>query len=160
MCMISILKQYFFTNTAMTPGPVQNLKLTLDRNKPSLTLDWEQPTNIDLGNPAELTQYDIWFKPQSPEGYNWNCQSVPSSSTTLTLTRKSGLVLGQESQFAVRAQNCDRQAGEWVSVTQMIGMPYIIHYLVYIPSAAVYIPVYNYAVIIDETSSHPKDCMQ
>ena len=111
----------------MTPHPVHNLTLTLDRNKPSLTLDWEPPTNIDLSNPAELTQYDIWFKQQSLEGYEWNCQTVPSSSTTLTLTRKSGLVLDLVSQFSVRAQNYDCRAGEWASVTQMIGTPYTIY---------------------------------
>ena len=105
----------------MMPDPVQNLTLTLDRNKPILTLNWVPPKNVDFRNPAELTRYDIWFKAQSLEGYNWNCQTVPSSSTTLTLTRKSGLVLDHVSQFSVRAQNYDHRAGEWASVTQMIG---------------------------------------
>ena len=112
---------------AMIPDPVQNLKLTLYRNKPSLTLDWVPPSNVDFRNPAELTHYDIMFKPQSLEGYNWNYQIVPSSLTTLTLTSKSGLVLDRVSQFSVRGQNQDHQAGEWVSVTQMIGTPYTIY---------------------------------
>ena len=116
---------------AMTPDPVQNLTLTLDRNKPTLTLNWVPPSNVDFHNPEELICYDIWFKPQNLEGYNWNCQTVPSSSTTLTLTRKSGLELDLVSQFSVRAQNYDHRAGEWASVTQMIGM---LAYCYHVPS--------------------------
>ena len=131
----------------MMPDPVQNLTLTLDRNKPTLTLNWVPPSNVDFRSPAELMHYDIWFKPQNLEEYDGNCQTVPSSSTTLTLTRKSGLVLDHVSQFAVRAQNYDRRAGEWVSVTQMIGMPYTICYLqcvlVYILSNPVLLYIYR-----------------
>ena len=116
---------------AMMPDPVQNLTLTLDRNKPTLTLNWVPPSNVDFHNPEELTCYDIWFKPQNLEGYNWNCHTVPSSSTTLTLTRKSGLELDLVSQFSVRAQNYDHRAGEWASVTQMIGM---LAYCYHVPS--------------------------
>ena len=105
----------------MIPGPVQNLKLTLDKNKPSLTLDWEPPTNVDLSNPAELTQYEISFKGEEQEGYSIQ-KIVPSSSTTLTLTSESGLILDCICQFSVRAKNCDDQTGNWTSATKLIGM--------------------------------------
>ena len=125
-----IIQTLLLLFAAMTPDPVQNLTLTLDRNKPTLTISWVPPSNIDFRNPAELTHYDIWFKPQSLEGYNWNCQTVHSSSTTLTLTRKSGLVLDHVSQFSVRAQNYDRRAVEWASVTQIVGtLAYCYHIL-------------------------------
>ena len=102
----------------MTPGPVQNLKLTLDRNKPSLTLDWEPPANIDLSNPAELTQYEISTKEQEH-----SIQKIVSSpSTTITLTSRSGLILDSVCQISVRAKNCYDQTGEWVSKTMLIGM--------------------------------------
>lgn len=105
----------------MIPGPVHNLKLTLDQNKPSLTLDWEPPTNIDLSNPAEITKYEISFKAEGQEGYSIQ-KFVPSSSTTLTLTRKSGLILDCICQFSVRAKNNDDQTGEWISVSKLVGM--------------------------------------
>ena len=103
----------------MIPGLVQNLKLTLNRNKPSLTLDWEPPTNVDVSNPAELTQYEISFKAVEQEGYS---KIVPSSSTTLTLTSESGLILDCNCQFSVRAKNRDDKAGNWTSATELIGM--------------------------------------
>ena len=105
----------------MTPGPVQNLKLTLDRSKPSLTLNWEPPTNIDLSNPAELTQYEISFKSTKEQEHSIQ-MIVSSPSTTVTLTRRSGLILDSVCQFSVRAKNCYDQTGEWVSKTMLIGM--------------------------------------
>ena len=111
----------FSTYTAMIPGPVHNLKLTLDRNKPSLTLDWEPPTNVDLGNPAELTQYEVSFKAEEQEGYSIQ-KIVPSSSTMLTLTSESGLILDCICQFSVRAKNRDDQTGKWNSASKLIGM--------------------------------------
>ena len=111
----------FFACTVMTPGPVQNLKLTLDQNKPSLTLDWEPPTNIDLSNPSELTQYEISFK-STKEQEQCIQKIVSSPSTTLTLTRRSGLILDSVCQFSVRAKNCYDQTGQWVSKKMLIGM--------------------------------------
>ena len=106
----------------MTPHPVHNLTLTLDRNKPSLTLDWEPPTNIDLSNPAELTQYEVSINATKEQEQYIIQKIVPSHFTTLTLTRKSGLILDSVSQFSVRAKNCDDQTGEWISVSKLIGM--------------------------------------
>ena len=111
----------FFACTVMTPGPVQNLKLTLDQNKPSLTLDWEPPANIDLSNPSELTQYEISFK-STKEQEQCIQKIVSSPSTTLTLTRRSGLILDSVCQFSVRAKNCYDQTGKWVSKKMLIGM--------------------------------------
>ena len=91
----------------------------MDRDTPSLTLNWEPPGNIDFRNSDELTHYDIFFKPEGQQACTQ--MTVPRLSTTLTLTRKSGLVLDSVSQFSVRAQNRDQQAGEWTSVKQLIG---------------------------------------
>ena len=112
------MDHFFFTCTVMTPGPVQNLKLTLDRSKPSLTLNWEPPTNIDLSNPAELTQYEISTKEQEHSIQTF----VSSPSTTITLTRRSGLKLDSVCQISVRAKNCYDQTGKWVSKKILIGM--------------------------------------
>ena len=104
----------------MIPDPIQNLRFALDRDKPSLTMSWERPSNVDVNRPDELTQYEIFFKPEGQQTFT--SHTVPGSSTTLTLTRKSGLVLDPVSQFSVRALNRDRQAGEWITVTQLIGI--------------------------------------
>ena len=109
----------YFSPTAMIPNPIQNLRLTMDRDKPSLTLNWDPPSNVDFHNPDELTRYDIFFKPEGQQECTW--MTAPRLSTTVTLTRKSGLVLDPVCQFSVRAQNCDQQAGEWITVTQLIG---------------------------------------
>lgn len=109
-----------FSPTAMIPDPIQNLRFALDRDKPSLTMSWERPSNVDVNRPDELTQYEIFFKPEGQQMFT--SHTVPGSSTTLTLTRKSGLVLDPVSQFSVRALNRDRQAGEWITVTQLIGI--------------------------------------
>lgn len=104
----------------MIPDSIQNLRLTLDRDKPSLTMSWERPSNVDVNRPDELKKYEISFKAEGQRTYT--SHTVPGSSTTLTLTRKSGLVLDPVSQFSVRALNRDQQAGEWITVTQLIGI--------------------------------------
>ena len=70
----------FLSSTALVPGPVQNLRQTLDTYQPSLTLNWDEPNNSKLS--GEVTVYDVYFRPS-------RCQSEKAKHETSTTRVKT-----------------------------------------------------------------------
>ena len=62
----------------MVPGPVQNLRQTLDTNQPSLTLNWDKPKNSNFS--GEVTVYDVYFRP-------FRCPSEQPSTTATPMKK-------------------------------------------------------------------------
>ena len=52
---------FLLSPAALVPGQVQNLRSTLDTNIPSLTLNWNKPSNVKTAE--EVTAYYIYFRP-------------------------------------------------------------------------------------------------
>ena len=123
-------RQFYFTllclywfplfPAALVPGQVQNLRSTLDTNIPSLTLNWDKPSNVKTAE--EVTAYDIRFKPAgSWWRKDYHKMTVYSPATSIYLTRENGLNPRIRYEFEVRAQN-DHSEGEWNKVSKYIGM--------------------------------------
>jgi len=109
------------STTALVPGQVQNLRSTLDTNIPTLTLNWDKPSNVKTAE--EVTAYDIRFRPAGSwwrKGYH--TMTVDSSATTVPLTRENGLNPLTTYDFEVRARNAGLHEGEWNKVSKYIGM--------------------------------------
>ena len=105
----------------LIPDLVQNLKVALDPNIPSVTLTWQPPQNVGPGSQrctSDVSSYHIRFKPQGRDYYDE--MSVSSSTTSVVLKRDSGLILHTTSIFEVRAQ-CGDNLGEWTIVSAKIG---------------------------------------
>jgi len=107
---------WLFICAALVPDPVQNLSATVDKDIPSVTLSWICPGNIQIVQ--ELTEYHIHFKPCGNKEYFE--KTVTGSTTSIVLTRGSGLVPLKDYHFQVCAQsNCYK--GEWKEVTSFYG---------------------------------------
>ena len=104
---------------ALVPGQVQKLRSTLHTNIPSLTLNWDKPSNVKTAE--EVTTYDIRFRPAGSwwiQGYRK--RTVNSPATSVHLTRENGLNPLTKYEFEVRARN-DHCEGEWSKVSIYIG---------------------------------------
>jgi len=113
------------STTALVPGQVQNLRSTLNPKIPSLTLNWDKPSNVKTAE--EVTAYDIRFRPAASwwrKGYYK--MTVDSPATSVLITRENGLNPLTTYDFEVRARNAGLHEGEWSKVSKYIGM--------YIPS--------------------------
>ena len=110
----------------MVPSVVEKLKVDVDPNVPSVTLNWAPPQNTETQcSWSDVSSYHIRFKPQGRDYYDE--MSVSSSTTSVVLKRDSGLVLHATSIFEVRAQ-CGDNLGAWrVAVSKYIGKYMCLH---------------------------------
>ena len=99
------------------PGPVTNLTITLNPNEPSVTLNWDPPTNIV--NTWDVTSYDVRFKPSNRQHYDH--KMVNGAVTSVHLTLDDGLEPLTRCVFEVRARNFDH-TGEFTPVAASVGM--------------------------------------
>jgi len=108
------------STTALVPGQVQNLRSTLDTNIPSLTLNWDKPSNVKTAE--EVTAYDIRFRTAGSllrSGYHMVTVDSPAASALLTI--ENGLNPQTRYDFEVRARNADHCEGKWSKVSKYIG---------------------------------------
>ena len=100
----------------LIPDPVQSLSAAVNEDTPSVTLSWRPPGNIQ--DVEELTGYHIRFKPFGSKEYVET--TVTSSTSSVVLSRESGLVPLKNYNLQVRAQSgcC---TGEWKEVTAFCG---------------------------------------
>jgi len=112
--------QTLFFLAGLDPNPVQNLKATANPSAPSIELTWDPPTNAS--GSGDVTKYHICFK---PDGRDWYDETtVDGSTTSMVLTRDSGLVPQTTYELGVRAQSADNM-GEWERLSAYIGMAYV-----------------------------------
>ena len=98
------------------PGPVINLTITLNPNEPSVTLNWDPPTNTI--NTWDVTSYDVRFKSSNRQHYDH--KMVNGAVTSVHLTLDDGLEPLTRCVFEVRAKNFE-QEGECNPVAAFIG---------------------------------------
>ena len=111
------LQAFFFISAALIPDPVENLKIDVDQDAPSVTLDWEPPQNVGARPWSDVSSYWIRFKPQGKKYYEE--MNVDSFTTSVVLKRDSGLIPHTRSIFEVRAQ-CGDDLGKWKQVSAFI----------------------------------------
>ena len=100
----------------MVPDPVQSLSVAVNKDIPSVTLNWEPPGNVQ--GVEELTKYHIRYKPFGDKDYVET--TVTGSTTSIDLSHGSGLVPLKNYHFQVCAQSgCCK--GEWKEVTAFYG---------------------------------------
>ena len=102
----------------LVPGPVEKLKIHVDKSIPSVTLTWTHPQNVGAGSLSEISQYNIRFKAKGKEDYHE--MDVDGSTTSIVLNRESGLTPLTSFTFEVRAQSGD-ELGDWKSVSTHVG---------------------------------------
>ena len=102
----------------LVPGPVEKLKIHVDKTIPSATLTWTSPQNVCVGSLSEISQYHIRFKPKGRKDYHE--MTVDGSTTSIVLNRESGLTPHTSFTFEVRAQSRDN-LGDWKSVSTIVG---------------------------------------
>lgn len=105
---------------ALKPGEVQNLRSTPNPTEASVTLNWDQPTNVTID--GDVSTYDVRFKVDggvSRDNYAVKTVKVPARS--IHLTRQSGLKPFTSYIFEVRACNTHHN-GRWSSISTYIGM--------------------------------------
>ena len=96
---------------ALVPGPVQNLKSTLDASKHSLILSWDKPSNAKTS--GDVTAYDVRFRPSASRiGEGYCKRTVNAPTTSILLTEETGLRPLTMYDFEVRAHN-DGHEGKW-----------------------------------------------
>lgn len=115
MCLITQFLGGF--PAALIPGQVENLRSTLNTNKPSLFLNWDKPKNVQ--KIEDMSMYTIRFKPSGSVGDYCN-MTVKASTTSVHLKRRHGLKPLMKYDFQVRAQN-DHHEGQWKRVSEYIG---------------------------------------
>ena len=102
---------------ALTPGPVQNLTATVDTNKPSVTLNWDRPTNARCA--GDVTKYEVHFW-EEEEGRHSE-KFVNGSATTAVITWQSGIRALATFTFRVRAYCGDDVSQKWETVSAFVG---------------------------------------
>ena len=91
--------------------------MTVNPEVPSVDLTWDPPANAS--DAGDVTAYHICFK---QDGREWcNEMTVDGSTTSVALTRETGLVPQNTYEFAVRAQSGD-DIGEWETVSAYLGI--------------------------------------
>ena len=81
-----------------------------------MDLTWDPPANAS--DAGDVTTYHIRFK---QDGREWcNEMTMDGSTTSVALTRETGLVPQTTYEFAVRAQSGD-DIGEWEIVSAYLG---------------------------------------
>jgi len=109
----------YFRCTGLVPGQVQDLKSTLDRKRPSLTLNWDKPNNAQTAK--DVTAYEVRFRPSESRREESFCKmTVKAPATSILLTRESGLKSLVKYDFEVRARNTKHE-GKWSTVSEYTG---------------------------------------
>ena len=103
--------------TALTPGPIQNLKVGVDSHKPAVTLKWDPPANA--GYPGDVTDYHIRFWDNISCCYKE--KYLDGSITTTVIKTESGLRPLTISTFEVRAHSGANVSQEWMTVSTFVG---------------------------------------
>ena len=103
--------------TALTPGPVQNLKAAVDLYKPAVILKWDPPANA--GCTGDVTDYQVRFGDKEKGCYNEFF--VDGSITTTVITRELGLRPLTTSTFQVRAYSGIDESQEWTTMSTFVG---------------------------------------
>ena len=110
----------FLSFLDLFPGEVQNLTSTLDPSTGSLSLKWDRPTNCETDQ--DVTAYDIRFRPSGSSVEEGSCKvTVKAPTTSILLTRESGLRPLMRYDFEVRARNTSYD-GNWSRESKYIGM--------------------------------------
>ena len=109
---------------ALTPDPVVNLTASVNTHKPAVTLNWDPPANA--GYPGDVTKYQVRFRNKEKGCYNES--AVNGSTTTIVITRESGLRPLTENTFEVRACSGDDASQKWMTVSAFVGMQSFIVY--------------------------------
>ena len=91
----------------------------MNPSDPSLELTWDPPANAS--GSGDVTTYHICFKLEGKESYDE--MTVDGSTTSVVLTRNSGLVPQITYDLGVRAQSAD-DMGEWERLSTYIGIVY------------------------------------
>ena len=103
----------------MVPDTVENLKVHVNPNIPSVTLTWTPPLILEAGTlTSDINRYHIRFKPN--RGQHYEEVFVDGSTNSIILDRKSGLTTNTTYSFEIRAQN-DDDVGEWKAVSAFVG---------------------------------------
>lgn len=102
----------------LVPGPVEKLKVHVDKSIPSATLTWAPPQNVGAERLSDVSKYHIRFKPRGRKDYHE--MTVDGSTTSVVLNRKSGLTPHTSFTFEVMAQSRDN-LGDWKSVSTVVG---------------------------------------
>lgn len=92
----------------------------MNPSAPSVELTWDPPTNAS--GSGDVTKYHICFKLDGRDCCDET--TVDGSTTSIVLTRDSGLVPQTTYEFGVRAQSADN-IGEWERLSTYIGNAYI-----------------------------------
>ena len=102
----------------LVPGPVEKLKIHVDKSIPSATLTWAPPQNVGSDTCSDVSQYHIRFKQKVRMHYHE--MTVDGSTTSIVLNRESGLTPLTSFTFEVRAQT-GNNLGDWKSVSTVVG---------------------------------------
>ena len=89
----------------------------MDPHKPAVTLKWDPPANA--GDVGDVTKYQVRLWDKEKGCYNEN--TVNGSTTTIVITRESGLRPLTETTFEVRACSGDDVSQE-STVSRFVGM--------------------------------------
>ena len=103
--------------SAFTPEPVQKLTVTVDTQRPSVTLKWHPPANA--GYPGDVTKYQIRFWDKEKSCYIES--TVDGSTNTTVITREAGLRPLTTTTFEVRACSGGDVSPEWRTVSAFVG---------------------------------------
>ena len=98
------------------PGPVENLKVAVNPNVPSVTLTWNAPGPVEnLKVAVNPMSYEVRFRPRLSQQYK-ELPPVDCHCRDITLGRERLKPLTTY-DFEVRAVSSDG-AGPWTAVTQ------------------------------------------
>ena len=110
---------FFIFPPALVPDTVENLKVHVNPNIPSVTLTWTPPLILEAGTlTSDINRYHIRFKPS--RGQHYEEVFVDGSTNSIIIDRKSGLTTNTTYSFEIRAQN-DDDVGEWKAVSAFVG---------------------------------------
>ena len=114
--MVSQCKWFLFLSIALAIQPVENLRLVVDKHKPSMILKWDQPSSG-----GDVTAYDVRYQPSNSWWITpYHRMTVTAPATSVLLARNSGLHLPAIYNFEVRARdaNCE---GQWSKISEYNG---------------------------------------
>ena len=110
----------FIFPPALVPDTVENLKVHVNSNIPSVTLTWTPPLISETVTPISVIKwYHIRFKPSREQHYEEIF--VDGSTNSIIIDRKLGLTTNTTYSFEIRAQNDDDDVGQWKAVSAFVG---------------------------------------
>ena len=113
-CKLDSTALYLFIYTALTPGPIQNLKSAVNTHKPSVMLKWDPPANAAY--PGSVTKYQIRFLDNERVSYGMKVVNGCTSETVITGVPESS---GTLSSLEVTACSGNNESQECRSVSNL-----------------------------------------